>query len=145
MKYSNISIPVLKIKSLTTELAGKKIKRKHLENVINPKYSEGYVLLPILDYYVRYEAKREAGGPVGFSSPTSEVSHIIQQKVVIALYKNSELVFLNNKARIDRKIVPAGTPITHEFPQEVLDTLMHMALEPLLKQIEENASKQQEP
>jgi hypothetical protein len=42
---------------------------------------------------------------------------------------------------LHEKIVPSGTPITHEFPQEVLDTLMQMGLEPLLRQLEEKPSK----
>jgi len=137
MKHPNIFIRNLKIKSQLEGLEGKKIKRKHLENTLSPEFAEGFVLLPMVNYYVRYEAIREGGGTVGFSSPTGEDVHIISHEVVIALYKNSELVFLNSKARIDREIVPSGTPITHEFPQEVLDTLMHMTLEPLLRQMEE--------
>jgi hypothetical protein len=137
MKHPNIFIRNLKIKSQIEGLEGKKIKRKHLENALSQEFTEGFVLLPIVNYYVRYEPRREAGGPVGFSSPTGEDSHIISHEVVIALYKNSELVFLNSKASIDREVVLSDTPITHEFPQEVLDTLMHMALEPLLRQMEE--------
>jgi len=137
IKHPNIFIRNLKIKSQLEGLEGKKIKRKHLENALSQEFTEGFILLPMVNYYVRYEPRKEAGGSVGFSSPTGEDVHIISQEVVIALYKNSELVFLNSKARIDREIVPSGTPITHEFPQEVLDTLMHMALEPLLRQMEE--------
>jgi len=137
INHPNIFIRNLKIKSQLEGLEGKKIKRKHLENALSQGFTEGFVLLPMVNYYVRYEAIREDGGSVGFSSPTGEDSHIISHEVVIALYKNSELVFLNSKARIDREVVPSGTPITHEFPQEVLDTLMHMALEPLLRQMEE--------
>ncbi len=144
IKHPNIYIRALKNKSQIEGLEGKKIKRKHLENALSQLFTEGYVLLPIINYYVRYEAQREAGGPIGFSSATGNDSHIIKHELVIALYRNSEIVFLNSKARINQVLVPAGTPITHEFPQAVLDSLMHMALEPLLKQIDKkNAAKRE--
>jgi hypothetical protein len=94
------------------------------------------LMLPIINYQVLFGREREAGG-VGFSSDTGNDQYIIAQEVYVAVYQNSKLVYLNNGIRLDEKIVPSGTPITHEFPQEVLDTLMHMALEPLLRQMEE--------
>jgi hypothetical protein len=95
-------------------------------------------LVPIVCYNVSLEPERSGGGGLEFVYKTGNDRYMIGHELYIAFYKNGDLAYLRNVSRWDEKIVPSGTPITHEFPQEVLDTLMHMALEPLLKQIEDN-------
>lgn len=95
-------------------------------------------LVPIVCYNVSLEPEKSGGGGLEFVYKTGNDRYMIGHELYIAFYKNGDLTYLRNVSRWDQKIVPSGSPITHEFPQEVLDTLMHMALEPLLKQIEDN-------
>ena len=120
------------------------IRRRKILKVLKNKDGFENNLIPIICYQFSRGEIRETGG-VMFNTPTGNDQYLIGYEVYIALYQNSELVFLNNSILYDEKIVPTGTPITHEFPQHVLDTLMHMALEPLLEQMEKNGSKQQKP
>lgn len=111
------------------------IRRRKILKVLSTKDGFENNLIPIICYQFSAGEIRETGG-VMLNTPTGNDQYLIGYEVYIALYQNSKLVFLNNSILHDEKIVPSGTPITHEFPQEVLDTLMHMALEPLLKQMD---------
>lgn len=110
--------------------------RKRLIEFLRAQSFDGNTLLPIVCYNVSLEAEKSGGGGIGPIYETGNDRYHIAQQVYIAYYGNEKLMYLRNISRWDEKIVPAGTPITHEFPQAVLDTLMHMALEPLLKQME---------
>jgi hypothetical protein len=94
-------------------------------------------LIPIVCYNASVESEKSGGGGIGPVYQTGNDRYNIARELYIALYHDDgELVYLKKVIQWDEKIVPSGTPITHEFPQEVLDTLMHMALEPLLKQMD---------
>ena len=120
------------------ELYDLRIRLRRMPRHLKSVNIEGFKLVPIVNYYVYAGEERESGGFPGFSSPTGNDFYSINHEVYVALYAQNRLVYLNNAIRKDRKIVPSGTPITHEFPQEVLDTLMQMALEPLLRQLDRN-------
>jgi hypothetical protein len=121
-------------------------KNKELRSFLELQSPNRNTLIPIVCYNASVESEKSGGGGIGPVYQTGNDRYNIARELYIALYHDDgELVYLKKVIQWDEKIVPSGTPITHEFPQEVLDTLMHMALEPLLKQIEENASKQQEP
>jgi len=94
-------------------------------------------LVPIVCYNAGLEPERSGGGGIGPVYKTGNDRYFLAHELYLAFYQKNKPLYLKRVIRLDEKIVPAGTPITHEFPQEVLDTLMHMALEPLLRQMEE--------
>ncbi|TVR38313.1 MAG: hypothetical protein EA392_10495 [Cryomorphaceae bacterium] len=110
--------------------------RRRLIEFMRTQRFEGNTMVPIVCYNVSLEPEKSGGGGIGPIYETGNDRYLIGQQIYIAYYENGELLYLRNISRWDEKIVPSGTPITHEFPQEVLDTLMHIALEPLLKQME---------
>ena len=137
LKHPRIQFSNLRQPNEFQDLFQTKVRKEAIENLISGG-SGDFSLVPIVKYYARYQPKREDGGPVGLSSFTGEDLYWIELEVNVAIFKKGKLMYLNNSFLLDKKIVPSGTPITHEFPQEVLDTLMQMALEPLLKQLDRN-------
>lgn len=117
--------------------------RRRLIEFLRKQSFDNNTLVPIVCYNVSLEAEKSGGGGIGPIYETGNDRYHIVRDVYVAFYQDEKLRFLQRAIRFDEKIVPAGTPITHEFPQAVLDTLMHMALEPLLKQMDKNAAKQQ--
>ncbi|MCA1750524.1 MAG: hypothetical protein LC670_01830 [Flavobacteriales bacterium] len=111
-------------------------RNRKLKNFLKQQKFDENTLVPIICYNASLEPEKSGGGGLEFVYKTGNDRYMIGQELYIAFYNNGSLEYLRNISRWDEKIVPAGTPITHEFPQEVLDTLMHMALEPLLKQME---------
>ena len=113
-------------------------QRRKLRKFLEQQDFADMILVPIVCYNAGLEPERSGGGGIGPVHRTGNDRYFIAHELYIAIYQNHRLIFLRRVIRLDEKIVPSGTPITHEFPQEVLDSLMQMALEPLLKQLDRN-------
>ena len=115
-----------------------KVRRRKLAEFLKGKEFRHGTLIPIVKYDSRYRARVHQSGPGGGAWRTGENVHWIYREVHLAGFSGNDLFYLGSTVMTDSVIVPSGTPITHEFPQEVLDSLMQMALEPLLKELNRN-------
>lgn len=111
-------------------------RNRKLKKFLQAQVFDDNTLVPIICYNVSIEPEREGGGGLVFVYKTGNDSYLIGQQLYLAFYRDGSLAYLNNVSRWDEKVVPGDKPIKYEFPQEVLDTLMYMAIEPLLKKID---------
>lgn len=111
-------------------------KKRRLLDFLQDRRPDRNTLIPMVCYNASVEPEKSGTGIGPFYETGNDRYHIARELYIVLYNEDGELVYLKNTIQYDEKIVPAGTPITHEFPQEVLDTLMQMALEPLLKRME---------
>lgn len=98
-----------------------------------PKYLgsleiEGNKLIIVPAYTYNVSTIREGGGGVGFSYSTGYKRLNITKFLYVAIFDNSQLVFVDNAVRFEGLKMKEGENIEHEFPSDVADELLNRAL-----------------
>lgn len=101
---------------------------KEIKEFFTEHEVSGNRVIAILTYRYSFEQIREGGGGIGFAYDTDYIDHFTDKSVYVAVYQNSQLVFLDNAYKLERQRVNDNQEFKHEFSYEELDSLLSLAL-----------------
>ncbi|MGB6037863.1 MAG: hypothetical protein WBG42_16430 [Cryomorphaceae bacterium] len=110
--------------------------KRFVPRFLNTLDYEGNVIVLFPTYLYTVSDEREGGGGVGFAYDNGYQRHNVTHSLHVAVFQDSRLVYLDNAIRFEQIRTKKGIKIDHVFPQEVVDSLVHIALSDYVERLE---------
>lgn len=137
---NNSILSILPDYTITNTTSAKTITRfpykRYAPLFLNSLDYEGNVVVLFPTYFYTVSDEREGGGGVGFAYDNGYQRHNVTHSLHVAVFQNSEVVYLDNAIRFEQIRTKKGVKIDHVFPQEIADSLALIALSDYVERLE---------
>ncbi|MGB6035213.1 MAG: hypothetical protein WBG42_03020, partial [Cryomorphaceae bacterium] len=110
--------------------------KRFVPRFLNTLNYEGNVIVLFPTYLYTVSDEGEGGGGVGFAYDNGYQRHNVTHSLHVAVFQDSQLVYLDNAIRFEQIRTKKGVTIEHVFPQEVADSLVYIALSDYIERLE---------